>query len=199
MTRILKDAWKCMIDKDQHLKDVFHKPPMVAFRQPKNSSLRSKLIKTKLPTRNQWTLPGLKRCKKSRCSTCTHIIEGNQVQSSNNKKFIVSLPDPVACETSNVVYCISFDKPACKFVEYIGETGARLKDHFSQLLGYIRCAEHDKFPTGKHFNLPGHTENNMKVSVTEKYRIESFNYRKNREAQFINLFDTKRNGLNKKL
>ena len=199
VTRILKDAWKCMIDNDQHLKDVFHKPPMVAFRQSKNSSLRSKLIKTKLPTRNQRTLPGLKRCNKSRCSTCTHLIEGKQVRSSNNKKVVVSLPDSVTCETSNVVYCISCDKPACKFVEYIGETGARLKDRFSQHLGYIRCAEHDKFPTGQHFNLPGHTENNMKVSVIEKCRIESSNYRKTREAQFINLFDTKRNGLNKKL
>ena len=172
---------------------------MVAFRQSKNSSLRSKLIKTKLPTRNQRTLPGLKKCNKSRCSTCTHLIEGKQVRSSNNKKVVVSLPDPVTCETSNVVYCISCDKPACKFVEYIGETGARLKDRFSQHLGYIRCAEHDKFPTGEHFNLPGHTENNMKVSVIEKCRIESSNYRKTREAQFINLFDTKRNGLNKKL
>ena len=90
-------------------------------------------------------------------------------------------------------------KHACKFIENFGETGARLKDRFSQHLGYVRCAEHDKFPTGEHFNLPGHTENNMKVSVIEKCRIESSNYRKTREAQFINLFDTKRNGLNKKL
>ena len=26
VTRILKDAWKFMIDNDQNLKDVFHKP-----------------------------------------------------------------------------------------------------------------------------------------------------------------------------
>ena len=65
-------------------------------------------------------------------------------------------------------------------------------------VGYVRCAEHDKFPTGKHFNLPGHTKNNMEVSVIEKYRIESSNNRKTREAQFINLFDTKEK-LNKKM
>ena len=59
-------------------------------------------------------------------------------------------------------------------------------------VGYIRCAEHYIFPTGEHFNLPGHTKNNMKVSVIEKYRIESSNNRKTREAQFINLLDTKR-------
>ena len=65
-------------------------------------------------------------------------------------------------------------------------------------MGYVRCAEHDIFPTGEHFNLPGHTENNMKVFVIEKYRIESSNNRKTREAQFINLFDTKRKNLIKK-
>ena len=42
-------------------------------------------------------------------------------------------------------------------------------------VGYVRREEHDKFPTGEHFNLPGHTENNMKVSVIEKCRIESSN------------------------
>ena len=68
-----------------------------------------------------------------------------------------------------------------------------------QHLGYVRCTEPDKYPTGKHFNLPGHTENNMKLAVIEKCRIESSNYRKTREAQFINLFDTKRNGLNRKM
>ena len=52
-----------MTTSDQHLKEVFHKPPMVAFRQPKNSSLRSRLVKTKLPTRNQRTLPGSKNVK----------------------------------------------------------------------------------------------------------------------------------------
>ena len=199
VTRILKDAWNFMTTSDQHLKEVFHKPPMVAFRQPKNSSLRSRLVKTKLPTRNQRTLPGLKKCQKPRCSTCKHISEGKQVRSANNKKVIINLLDPVTCESSNVVYCVSCDKPACKFVEYIGETGARLKDRFSQHLGYVRCTEPDKYPTGKHFNLPGHTENNMKLAVIEKCRIESSNYRKTREAQFINLFDTKRNGLNRKM
>ena len=99
---------------------------MVAFRQPKNSSLRSRLVKTKLPTRNQRTLPGLKKCQKPRWSTCKHISEGKQVRSANNKKVIINLLDPVTCESSNVVYCVSCDKPACKFVEYIGETGGRL-------------------------------------------------------------------------
>ena len=35
-------------------------------------------------------------------------------------------------------------------------------------VGYVRCAEHlQKFPTGEQFNLPGHTENNMKVMIQE--------------------------------
>ena len=59
--------------------------------------------------------------------------------------------------------------------------------------------DHDKYPTGKHFNLPGHSMTNMKLSVLEKCKLDSSNYRKIREAEYINKFDTLRNGLNKKL
>ena len=46
VSKILQKHWRVMVT-DPNLKQVFPKPPMVAFRRPKN--LRDKLIKAKLP------------------------------------------------------------------------------------------------------------------------------------------------------
>ena len=46
---IVKNAWKTMV-KDPYLKEIFDKPPMVAFRRPK--SLRDMLVRAKLPENN---------------------------------------------------------------------------------------------------------------------------------------------------
>lgn len=199
LSKILKDAWKFMTLNDQRLQEIFPHPPMVAYRQPRSASLRARLVKTKLPSRKQRTLPGLKKCQQPRCNTCSYIQEGKKVVSSNNKKIYINLQESVTCESKNVVYCISCDKAACNFVQYIGETQAKLKVRFGQHLGYVRSTDHDKYPTGKHFNLPGHSMTNMKLSVLEKCKLDSSNYRKIREAEYINKFDTLRNGLNKKL
>jgi len=45
---ILNKAWKVMT-KDSCIKDVFPSPPMIAFKQARNSTLRNLLVKTKLP------------------------------------------------------------------------------------------------------------------------------------------------------
>ena len=199
LSKILKDAWRFMTLNDQRLREIFEHPPMVAFRQPRSASLRARLVKTKLPSRKQRSLPGLKKCQQPRCNTCSFIQEGKKTVSSNNKKICINLQESVTCESKNVVYCISCDKAACNFIQYIGETQAKLKVRFSQHLGYVRSADYEKYPTGKHFNLPGHSMTNMKLSILEKCKIESSNYRKIREAEFINKFDTLRNGLNRKL
>ena len=61
-SKILKNAWNVMI-KDEYLKTVFPKPPMVAYRQPKKSSIRSLLVKAKLPEKEKRMIPGMKKCK----------------------------------------------------------------------------------------------------------------------------------------
>jgi len=61
--------------KDSYLKDVFKNPPMVSYRQPRNSSLQSLLVKTKLPkeTRSRRTLVGMKKCNRYWCNTCPFL------------------------------------------------------------------------------------------------------------------------------
>ena len=70
----------------------------------------------------------------------------------------------VDCQTSNLVYCINVDK--CH-EQCIGETSKTLSQRFAQHRGYVGNKELDK-ATGAHFNLPGHTMADIKVTKVEK-------------------------------
>ena len=199
ISTILRQGWKIMI-KDEHLKKVFTHPPMVAYRQPKNSSIRQMLVKSKLPEREKRVVNGMKKCNQAGCRTCPHVREGKTVYSSANN-FKVEIRTPVTCTTENVVYVITCNKRECKYVQYVGETGKKLKDRFSQHLGHVIStnANQNQTTTGEHFNLPGHNISNMKISIIEKCIQDSAIYRKVRESFFINKFETKHNGLNKRI
>lgn len=196
LSNILKNAWNVMI-KDEHLKDVFPKPPMVAYRQPKKSSIRSHLVKAKLPEKQKRVIVGMKKCNKPKCSTCPFVTESKIVFSSAND-FSINLKHAVSCETSNLVYVITCNRKECKYVQYIGETGKKLKERFSQHLQYVK-SEMTTTSTGAHFNLPGHNISNMRVCIVEKCTNDSLLYRKTRESFFINKFKTKYAGLNRKI
>ena len=100
----------------------------------------------------------------------------------------------VDCQTANVIYCLSCLK--CK-EQYIGETEKSLSVRFRQHRGYVRNREIEK-STGEHFNKPGHTMADMKVTIPEKVRSQDPQLRKVRESLFIQKFNTKYKGLNKK-
>ena len=78
VTNILNKAWRVMI-KDEHMKKVFSEPPMVAYRQPKNSSLRQLLVKSKIPVREKRQIPGMKICNKAGCNTCPFVVEAKTI------------------------------------------------------------------------------------------------------------------------
>ena len=198
VAKILKNNWRVMIESDNHLKNVFPQPPMVAFKQPRNSSLRQILVKSTLPGREQRLLPGLKKCRNVACSTCPFIKEGPKIVCSQNRKVNTHLHEQVNCETENLVYIITCEKPQCNFIQYVGETKRSLKTRFAEHLGYVRRLDQTS-PTGQHFTLPGHNESNMILQVLEKCKFKSTHYRLTREAYYINLYDTVRNGLNKKM
>jgi len=199
ISSILRQGWKVM-SKDEHLKKVFPQPPMVAYRQPKNSSLRQLLVKSKLPEREQRLIKGMKRCNQQGCNTCPLVREAKTVYSSTNN-YNVEIKEPVTCETQNVVYIITCNRKECKYIQYIGETGKKLKQRFNQHLAYVRSTNENQKPTatGEHFNLPGHSIDNMKVSILEKVSQDSITYRKIRESFYINKFETKHQGLNRKM
>ena len=80
--------------------------------------------------------------------------------------------------------------------KYIGETERKLKDRICEHIGY----KNDKFDkaTGHHFNLPGHSLSDMKVTVLENVHKRDPEYRKEKESYLIRIFNTFHQGLNKK-
>ena len=196
ITKILKNAWKVMVDSDNHLKNVFPKPPMVAYKQPNNSSLRQILIKSKLPQREKRIIPGLKKCNRPNCNACPFIKEGSTITSSNDKKVSVKLTSEASCDTENIVYCITCNKSSCKFIQYIGESKRSLKTRFYEHINYVRKGDITT-PIGAHFILPGHNESNMTIQILEHCKNKSTFYRKTRETYYINLFESARRGLNR--
>jgi hypothetical protein len=52
--------------------------------------------------------------------------------------------------------------------------------------------------TGAHFNLPGHTITDMKVTIVEKISSDDPQKRKIRERYIIQKFGTKWKGMNRK-
>ena len=68
---------------------------------------------------------------------------------------------------------------------------------FRQHRGYVRNREIEK-STGEHFNKPGHTMADMKITILEKVRSQDPQLRKVRESLFIPELNTKYKGLNKK-
>ena len=199
ISKIIKSSWNVMI-KDPYLKEVFPQPPMVAYRKPRMSSLRELLIRARVPPpkplRPRRQQVGMKKCRLSGCTCCPFVIEGRQVTSSASN-FKANINTSVNCMSTNVIYCISCQKSKCNGIQYIGETGRRLKDRISQHIGYIKGQQTDQ-PTGNHFNLPGHTLGDMDVTIIEKCVNDSTMYRQIRETNFINLFNSIQKGLNKK-
>ena len=168
---------------------------MVAYRKPPN--LRDILVKSKVPEppplRPARLKNGMKKCNKNNCGTCPYVIEGNRVKSQvTGDLFNINFSSD--CETKNLIYCIVCTK--CK-QNYIGETKRSLKARFGDQLGYVRN-KNLKEPTGKHFNLPGHNITMMQISVLEKVWSSSDALRKERETMYINKFQSKYLGLNRK-
>ena len=118
-----------MIASDPSLKEVFPKPPMVAYKRP--PTIGDKLIRSKVPKlqnrRSSRQLKGMKKC--FNCVNCPYVSEGKAVKSFASKT-TVAINISATCESNNVVYCISCKK--CK-VQYIGKTERELK---------LRIAEH---------------------------------------------------------
>ena len=100
----------------------------------------------------------------------------------------------VNCQTKNIIYLIGCQK--CQ-EQYVGETSRSLQDRFSEHLGYVKNKHLNK-ATGEHFNIKGHNQSDMKISIIEKLHSSSEQYRKQREKMFIAKLNTKYKGMNQK-
>ena len=95
-------------------------------------------------------------CGRPRCLTCKHTTPRTTVQ---GPKSVYTIRDRFTCQSANVVYCIVCRR--CS-VLYIGETGRRLRQRFSEHLRSIR--NHSPgFPVAEHFNSPSHSLDDITV------------------------------------
>ena len=109
--RIIAKGYGVMVESDPRLKEVFKKPPMVAYRQP--PSLWEKLIRAKVTppldpnSRPKHDCKGMKKC--GNCSTCNFVQEG-KVTKSTMTTAVATINAAVNCRTSRVIYCITCKK-----------------------------------------------------------------------------------------
>ena len=94
-----------------------------------------------------------------------------------------------------MIYLIECQKDNCK-QRYIGETGRILKFRIDEHRGYINNKVISQ-ATGAHYNLPGHSLADMRVTGLEQLKRSCEEYRKERESSYIKKFDTYYNGLNR--
>ena len=70
-------------------------------------------------------------------------------------------------------------------------------ERFSEHLGYVHNENLGK-ATGGHFNIKGHSVSDMEISILEKIFSNDREVRRERESMFIEKFNSKHKGLNKK-
>ena len=71
------------------------------------------------------------------------------------------------------------------------------KGSLADQCGYVRNQTLDK-ASGEHFSLPGHSLSDLTIIVIVQSKRNNNLYRKEREENHINRFNTFYNGLNKK-
>ena len=133
----------------------------------------------------------MSKCEKN-CSLCPYVKEGKTIQVNRNSSWMIT--KNLNCQSSNIVYLIECNKEQCK-KRYIGETGRTLQCRIADHRGYI-VNENLNTATGHHFNTPGHSVSNLRVTIIEKVKTNDESYRKIREKYHINKFDTYHRGLN---
>ena len=174
------------------MEECFKLPPLVAYKRPNN--IKEKLIRSKIPpvpSRPKRELPGMTKCNK--CPICPFVQVTKTVKATASST-VVRINKPVNCKTKNAIYCITCKKCSA---QYIGETDRTLQDRFSDHRGYV-TNRHLHQATGYHYNLPGHQISDMQVTVVEKVFNPNGQFRRTREQMFIQDFNSKYKGLNRK-
>ena len=183
-----------MKSQDKYLAECFTQPPMTAFRRQTN--IRDLLIKSRIPPPlkpyPERNIRGMTNCGKS-CPTCPLIQYGRDVKVDKNSTWQIA--KKMSCNSYNVIYLLQCQKENCK-KRYIGSTGRQLKLRLGDHRGYILNQVTSR-ATGAHWNLPGHSLADLRVTVLEQCKKNSEEYRLEREKYFIRKFDTFNTGINK--
>ena len=148
--RILLDNFD-ILSTDPETRRIFTEVPLVSYRRDNN--LRDVLVHS---SGYSHTDAGTYPCRRPRCLTCKYTTPRTNVQ---GPKSVYTIRDRFTCQSENVVYCIVCRR--CS-VLYIGETGRRLRERFSEHLRSIR--NHSPgFPVAEHFNSASHSLDDITV------------------------------------
>lgn len=186
--------WRSMVSQNNYLAECFTAPPLIAFKRQRK--IRESLIRAKVPPppdlRPKRKLKGVVKCGKE-CAACPYLIEGKNIKI--DKRNTWRMNRRLTCSTFNSVYLIECEKENCK-QRYIGESKRPIRNRIADHRGYIVNKNIDK-ATGAHFNLPGHSLDNMKFTILEQVKRNDESYRREREKYLINKFNTFHKGLNR--
>ena len=127
------------------------------------------------------------------CTACPYILEETSLRIA--KRSTWKLNRRFTCNIFNIVYMIECSKENCRNW-YIGGTKRSIKHRLANHHGYIVNKHVDK-ATVAHYNLPGPSLANLRITILEQVRYNDDDYRKEREKYFINKFITNR-GPNRK-
>ena len=186
--------WRAMVSQNQYLSECFPEPPLTAHKRPTN--IREFLIRSKVPPnpdqRPKRYTNGMQKCG-NQCTACPYISETKKIKINSRNTWLINRK--MNCNSYNIIYMIECNIDRCK-QRYIGESKRPLKHRLADHRGYIVNQHIDK-ATGAHYNQPGHSLANLKVTILEQVKVNCDMYRKERERYFINKFDTLQNGLNR--
>ncbi|XP_060137735.1 uncharacterized protein LOC132593051 isoform X1 [Zootoca vivipara] len=169
--RIIRDL-QPLLDNDSSLSQALGGRPFIAYRQPPN--LNQLLTHNNTTTRLNMDT-GTRACNEPRCQICCHIHPDNIITGPNNIQHTIS--GLFNCSSSNIVYAIKCQQ--CPSALYIGQTGQTLRQRINRHKSDIR---NHKKSVREHFNLPGHSIQDLKAAVLLQ---ENFRNRQEREdAEF---------------
>ena len=186
LTRILYNH-QCVIDISPRLKEALPKCPLVAYRRPPN--LRDLLVRATFLQQRE-TYKRNSPCKRPHCKACAHIKTGTMFSNTTTgTRFRVKATSD--CGTSNMVYLIECRQCA---IQYVWETENALRVRLTGHRSDIRHWRIEK-PVAKHFSLPDHSMEDLKVMVMsslwifsiEKIHREDSEYRKRKESRWIEM------------
>ena len=181
-TNILKKHWTTMV-KEKRLKEIFPKPPMVAYQQHPN--LKSMLVRAKIPSGkvNRINL-GMKKCNKQ-CKVCSFVAKEKEFKSKrSNDKFTIK--GEYNCKTEGVIYLTFYLNCG---MQYVGQTKRkfcdRIREHWYSITNEKETAH------AEHYNMTNHSVDDFRALVIEKVMPNSTAFLLEREDFWIKALETK--------
>jgi hypothetical protein len=152
---------------------TFKDTPIIGFRRSRN--LKDILVNAVVcypaePPKPAWwlTRPGI--CYRlGKCTYCPFLTKKLEFTSfvTGLELKVKHIPKPqfISCEMLNVIYLITCKKCG---IQYVGETGRKLRERLYEHLYSIRNKDRISTPVSLHFSLPDHKIKDLSILIIER-------------------------------